>query len=106
MTVKIKDADDSVNVDDNDAIGIDVGAVWCGVAWWLCVSESVRARVCLYMCIYTYIYIYIYNTIYIYIYINTPQGSLGCMKITPGIPGGDPGIPRVYEDHPRGPWGV
>ena len=29
----------------------------------------------------------------------TPQGSLGCVKITPGIPG-------VYEDYPRDPWGV
>ena len=63
--------------------------------------------------IYIYIiYIYVYSIIYIYIYIyprdpwggtqGTPggtQGTLGCMKITPGVPG-------VYEDPPRGPWGV
>ena len=37
------------------------------------------------------LYIYIYNT-YIYIY--------------PRDPGGGPGNPGVYEDHPRDPWGV
>ena len=37
---------------------------------------------------------------------NTPQGSLGCMKITPGIPGvyeDHLGISGVYEEHPRNP---
>ena len=30
---------------------------------------------------------------------SVDQGSLRCMKITQGIPG-------VYDDHPRDPWGV
>ena len=54
---------------------------------------------CLYIVYIIYIY-YIYKQMYIYIYIySTPQGSLGRIKITPGIPG-------VYEDHPRDPLGV